>query len=386
MSRPVDALVVGGGVIGLAVAWRVASAGLAVTVVDDARRERASWAAAGMLAPVTEVHYGEEPLLELNLRSAAQYPTFVARVEAASGMTVGYRPCGTLVVAGDVDDNAVLEDMFLYQRRLGLAVTRLRARDCRACEPALSTGVRGGILAEDDHQVDNRRLEEALRRAARRVGVELIAGRVTELVSKGGRVDGVRLGDGTTFQAGTVVLAAGCWSGHLGGVPEGLLPPVRPLKGQILRLRTDPAAPLVGRTVRGLVRGTSVYLVPRSDGEVVVGATVEEQGFDATVTAGAVHELLRAARELVPGVDEAALAECWAGLRPASPDNAPLLGPSRLDGLILVTGHGRNGILLTPVTADGIAEVVTTGHVPDHLVPFRPDRFAPFPSAPAVPG
>jgi len=376
VSQPLDVVVVGGGVIGLGVAWKAASAGFTVSVVDDARRERGSWAAAGMLAPVTEVHYGEDALLGLNLRSAAQYPAFVAQLEAASDMTVGYRPCGTLVVAGDTDDNSALDELYHHQLRLGLAVTRLRGRECRSHEPALTPSVRGGILADGDHQVDNRRLEGALRRASLRAGVHLVNGSATRLECHSERVEGVRLSDGTLLQAPTVVLAAGCWSGQLAGVPEELVPPVRPVKGQILRLRTDPGAPLLSRTVRGLVRGTSVYLVPRSDGELVVGATMEEQGFDATVTAGAVHELLRAARDLVPGVDEAVLVECWAGLRPASPDNAPLVGPTALPGLIMATGHGRNGILLTPVTAEGVTQVLTGGDLPDHLIPFAPDRFA----------
>lgn len=378
MTGQLDVVVVGGGVIGLGVAWKAASAGLTVSVLDDARRERASWAAAGMLAPVTEVHYGEDALLGLNLRSATQYPSFVADLEAASDMTVGYRPCGTLVVAGDSDDNAALDELYHHQLRLRLAVTRLRGRECRSYEPALTPSVRGGILADGDHQVDNRRLESALRRANLRAGVQLVNGSATRLECHSDRVEGVRLSDGNLLKAPTVVLAAGCWSGQLGGVPEGLLPPVRPVKGQILRLRTDPAAPLLGRTVRGLVRGTWVYLVPRSDGELVVGATMEEQGFDATVTAGAVHELLRAARELVPGMDEAVLEECWAGLRPASPDNAPLVGPTALPGLVMATGHGRNGILLTPVTAEGVTQVLTGGGLADHLVPFGPDRFAGF--------
>lgn len=387
MSRAHDVVVVGGGVIGLAIAWRAAAAGSSVALVDDARRERASWAAAGMLAPATEVHHGEEALLELGLRSAARYPGFVAELEAAAGMAVGYRPCGTLVVAADGDDHAVLEDLFDHQRRLGLDVTRLRARQCRELEPGLGTGVRGGILAAGDHQVDNRRLEEALRRAARRAQAELVTQRVASLELRGDRVDGVRLGDGTRLVARTVVLAAGCWSGCVGGLPDDVVPPVRPLKGQILRLRTDARARLLDRCVRGLVRGAPVYLVPRADGELVVGATVEEQGFDTTVTAGAVHELLRAARALVPAVDEAALGECWAGLRPASPDNAPLLGPSPLDGLVIATGHGRNGILLAPATADGVAGLLASGRVADHLVAFRPDRSRSVlpPGAPARP-
>ena len=372
-------VVVGGGVIGLGIAWRVAQAGPSVAVVDDARRERASWAAAGLLAPVGEVDggaAGHEALVELNLRSARRYPSFVAELEAAAGMSVAYRPGGSLVVAGDAAGEATLDELFRYQRDHGLDATRLTTEQCRSAEPALAAGLAGGLLVADDRQVENRRFEEALRRAGRAAGVELIAGRVDGLELGGGRVTGVRLADGTALAARTVVLAAGCWSGNVDGLPAGVLPPARPLKGQILRLRTDPAAPLIGRNVRGLLPETSIYLIPRADGELVVGATVEECGFETSVTAGAVHELLGAGRALVPDLDRAELVECWAGLRPGSPDDAPLLGPSALDGLVIATGHGRQGILLTPVTADAIAEVVTGGGVPAHLAAFRPSRFA----------
>jgi glycine oxidase len=364
--------VVGGGVIGLGIAWRAATAGLSVAVVDEAPGQGASWAAAGMLAPVTEVHYGERPLLRLNLAAAARWPGFAAEVEEASGRQVGYRPGGTLAVARDADDNAALEDLYRFQLRCGLEVERLRSRECRQLEPGLHPGIRGGVLAAGDHQVDNRALVEALLVACERAGVRMVTGRVAELATDADRVTGVVLAGGGRLAARAVVLAAGCWSGGLGGVAAEALPPVRPVKGQLLYLRGPADQPLCQRNVRGL----EVYVVPRGDGRVVVGATVEEQGFDTRVTAGAVADLLRAALELLPDVAELELAETVVGLRPGSPDNAPMLGPSGPEGLVVATGHYRNGILLAPVTADAMAELLATGRVPDLIAPFTPGRFA----------
>jgi glycine oxidase len=365
-----DVVVVGGGVIGLGVAWRAAQAGMAVTVVDPSPGSGASWAAAGMLAPVTEVHYGEQALLRLNLAAADRWAGFAAELEEAAGRQVGYRRCGTLTVARDTDDNAAIEDLYRFQLRCGLEVERLRGRDCRRLEPGLAPGVRGGVLAPGDHQVDNRAMAGALLTACERAGVRLLAGRATELRLDGERVTGVTVAGGASLAAATVVLAAGCWSRELGGLAAELLPPVRPVKGQLLQLRGPAADPLCRRNVRGL----EVYIVPRADGRVVVGATVEEQGFDTRVTAGAVHDLLRAAFELLPDVVELELVETVAGLRPGSPDNAPLLGPAGVDGLVIATGHYRNGILLAPVTADAVAELLVSGRVPAAIAPFGPAR------------
>jgi glycine oxidase len=372
LHQPSDAVVVGGGVIGLGIAWRATHAGMTVTVVDEAPGRGASWAAAGMLAPVTELHYGEDELLALNLASAARWPGFAAEVEEASGQPVGYRPGGTLAVARDADDNAALEDLYRFQLRCGLDVQRLRSRECRQLEPGLHPSIRGGVLAAGDHQVDNRALVLALLGACERAGVRMLAGRVAELATQDDRVTGVVLAGGEARSAGTVVLAAGCWSGGLGGLAAEALPPVRPVKGQLLYLRGPADQPLCSGNVRGL----EVYVVPRGDGRLVVGATVEEQGFDTRVTAGSVHDLLRAAMELLPDVAELELLETVVGLRPGSPDNAPMLGPAGPEGLVVATGHYRNGILLTPVTADAVAELLATGQVPELIAPFGPGRFA----------
>ena len=366
-----DLAVVGGGVIGLAVAWRAASAGLRVTVVDPAPGGGASWAAAGMLAPVTEVHYGEQALLRLNLAAAARWPGFAAELEEAAGRPVGYLACGTLSVARDPDDLAAIDDLYRFQQGLGLEVERLRSRECRSLEPGLAPGVRGGVLVPGDHQVDNRALVGALLAAAARAGVVLRPATARGLRVAGGRVRGLVLDGGEALAAGTVVLAAGASSGALDGLDPALLPPVRPVKGQLLHLRGPASEPLARRNVRGL----EAYVVPRADGRVVVGATVEEQGFDQRVTAGAVHHLLRAAAELLPDVDELELTETAVGLRPGSPDNAPLLGETGLDGLVVATGHYRNGILLTPVTAEAITELLLDGRTPEAIAPFSPRRF-----------
>ncbi|MEU0253635.1 glycine oxidase ThiO [Streptomyces sp. NPDC006184] len=375
-SRTSDVLVIGGGIIGLVTAWRAAQRGMATAVVDPEPGGGAARVAAGMLAAVTELHYGEETLLALNLESARRYPEFVAELSELTGHDPGYRRCGTLAVALDADDRAHLRDLHALQQRSGLASEWLSGRECRRLEPMLAPGVRGGLRVDGDHQVDPRRLSAALMAACERAGVVFHRAWTERLDVAGGRATGVTTADGTGLSAGQVVLAAGSLSGRLAGLPEELRPPVRPVKGQVLRLTVPRRfAPFLSRTVRAVVRGSQVYLVPRENGELVVGATSEEQGWDTTVTAGGVYELLRDAHELVPGITELPLTETRAGLRPASPDNAPLLGPSGLDGLLLATGHHRNGVLLTPVTGDVLAHTLVTGTLPPEARPFTPRRF-----------
>ncbi|GAA2153814.1 glycine oxidase ThiO [Kitasatospora kazusensis] len=375
-TKTPDVLVVGGGIIGLGVAWRTAQRGLDVTVVDPAPGGGAAQVAAGMLAPVTELQYGEEPLLRLGMASNERYAAFTAELSEATGLDTGYRRTGTLAVALDADDREELRELHGFHQRLGLTSHWLTGRECRKLEPMLAPGVRGGLHVTDDHQVDGRRLAAALVEACSRAGVRLHRASAAELLVTGGRASGVRLDDGEQVAAEQVVLAAGPYSHLLPGLPEGVLPAIRPVKGQILRLRIPrPYAPFLSRNVRAVVRGQHVYLVPRADGELVIGATSEEQGYDTTVTAGGVYELLRDAHELVPGLTELPLVETAAGLRPGSPDNAPLLGPTALPGLVAATGHYRNGVLLTPVTADLLAEHLATGTVPALAAPFSPSRF-----------
>lgn len=382
MTMPVptssDVLIIGGGLIGLATAWRTAVRGLSVTLCDPAPGTNASFAAAGMLTPVTELHYGEEALLGLNLASAQRYPSFVAELsEASGGVDPGYREAGTLVVAFDADDREVLAELHTFQQSLDLKAEWLTGSEVRRLEPMLAPAIRGGLLVAGDHQVDNRMLLAALFAALEREpNATVVRSRVAELSVSGGRATGVVLEDGTALAAGQVVLAAGCWSGQIGGIPAELLPPVRPIKGQILRLAVPEVfKPFLSHTVRYVARGNHAYLVPRSHGELVLGATVEEQDYDTAVTAGGVYELLRDARELVPGITELPLIESRAALRPGSPDNAPMIGPTALPGLVYATGHYRHGVLLTPTTADAVADILATGDVPEALAPFSPQRF-----------
>ena len=368
MAATPDVVVVGGGAVGLGVAWRCALSGATVRIFDSSGGRGATWAAAGLLAPVTEVHYGEEPLLALNLASSGRYPSFVAELEDASGVATGYRQSGTLMVARDADENRALDELFRFQSSLGLEVERLTGRDTRAEEPGLAPNVRGGILVEGDHQVDNRALLSALRAACANEGVAISHDTVKGIEVARDRVVAVATASEGAVPCGTVVLAAGSWSGSVEGLPADAVPKVRPVKGQLLHLKGEPLA-------RRNVRGVDAYLVPRADGRLVVGATVEERGWDTSVTAGAVFELLRAAYELLPGTAELELTEAVAGLRPGSPDNAPLIGPSSVEGLLLATGHYRNGVLLTPVTADAIAAAATGDGLPEWAEPFLPTRF-----------
>lgn len=349
--------VVGGGVIGLTTAWELSRNGHEVTVVAPSPgRDGASWVAAGMLAPVTEAQFGESALTTLLLAGAGRWPEFAAALEAASGVSIGYDTTGTLTVALDASDRASLDDLLAYQHSLGLDATRRSASECRDLVPALSPSLRGGIEVPGDHQVDNRALLAALVEANRGAGVAFDGGTVTAV----GAGPELVLADGRRLHPDQAVLAAGVGLADIAGLDAAPKPEVRPVKGHILRLGPAPdrAAPLLRRTVRGLVRGHSVYLVPRRDGSLVVGATVEERGVDTTVQAGAVHELLCDARAIVPGVDELELREAAAGLRPGTPDNTPRVGWSGVDNVLVATGHYRNGILLAPLTASAVADLL----------------------------
>jgi glycine oxidase len=367
-------IVVGAGAIGAAVAWRCAQRGLAVTLVDPGSRRGAWHTAAGMLAPVTELHYTETSLLRLNLDSLARYGDFAEAVTHDSNRPTGFSRTGTLLVAWDAADLATLRDLHGFAQRLGLEADLLTGRELRALEPALASGLPGGLLAAGDHQVDPRLLHGALMSACRRRGVQVVEGLGAALVD-GDRVRGVRLSGGSTLSSRYVVLAAGAWTSTVDGVPAAAVLPVRPVKGQTVRLRLAGGSQL-RHVVRAAVKGFPVYAVPRADGQVVVGASSEEKGFDQQPRAGAVYELLRDAQTVLPELGEAVFEEVSTGLRPGSPDNAPIVGPTAIEGLIAATGHYRNGILLAPVTADGIASLIAEGTFPDVLHPFQPSRFA----------
>ena len=374
--------VVGAGVVGLSCAWRLARDGHDVTVVGpDPGRGGAGWVAAGMLAPVNEVQYGESTLTELRLDSARRWPGFAADLQDAAGIAFGYDTAGTVTVALNASDRAVLDDLLAFQHSLGLQAERRSAAECRRLVPALSPALRGGIEVPGDHHVDNRAFLAALVAACRGAGVTFVEAEVAAAEpGAGGTHDTVLvLADARRLRAECVLLAAGTGLPAIAGLTEAGLPEVRPVKGHVLRLGPSPTAPaaatLLPMTVRGLVRGRGVYLVPRPDGSVVVGATVEERGMDTSVQAGAVHELLCDARAIVPGLDELVLLEASTGLRPATPDNLPRIGWTAWPGVAVATGHFRNGILLAPLTAAAVADLVGGRPLPPLL-----DAVAPVPA------
>jgi glycine oxidase len=369
-----DAIIVGGGAIGLACAWRAARRGVRVRVLErDEPGAGASRVAAGMLAPAGEATWGEEALMRLALASARAWPRFAAELAEDSGLAVGYEPCGALHVSLDRDEAEELRRRHELMDYLDLGVEWLRPRACRELEPGLAPACAGGILAPRDGAVDPRVLLAALTAAVERAGGQLfIEAEVTEALIEDRRVAGVLTADGREHRAGQVVLAAGAWSGAAPWLPPEARPPVRPVKGQILTLRGSPDQPVCRR----IVVSERVYLVPRPDGRLIVGATVEERGFDVQVTAGGVHELLREAYRALPDVAEMELVETVAGLRPGTPDNAPLVGPAGLDGLVLATGHYRNGILLTPITAEAVAALLAGDPPPPVVEIAHPGRFA----------
>ena len=369
-----DVVVVGAGVIGLACAWRVAERGLSVVVLE--RHEPGSGAsgvAAGMLAPVTEVEFGEEALLRANLEAAALWPRFDAELRRRSRSDTGYTRSGALVVAADRDDAEELRRLHALQRSLELDVEWLSGRECRRLEPGLSPRVGGGVLARGDHHVDPSAVVRALAAALEREGGELARGVAAASLELGDAgVRGVRLDGGATVAAGHVVVAAGPWSAQLAGVPETERPPVRPVKGQILSLRGPAGRPLAER----LVRTPRCYVVSRRDGRVVIGATVEERGFDTRVTGEGVLRLLEAAWEVLPDVAELEWLGARAGLRPGTPDNAPAVGAGAVEGLVWATGHYRNGVLLAPLTAIAVADLVSDREPPAVITALAPGRFA----------
>ena len=373
-KRSFDAIFVGGGVIGLSCAWYAARRGARVAVLDRAEPPAgATRVAAGMLAPVGELAFGEPELLEMTLASARLYPEFVAALEAASGEATGYARQGAIHVALDRDEAAELRRVHDLQRSLGLEAEWLPPRRCRELEPGLTPSFNGGVHAPGEAAVDPRALTATLLAALAEVGAEVRTGaEVVEGVFAGERLAGVRTAAGEELRADAVVLAAGAWSGRADWLPSAARPPVRPVKGQVVELRgRDGIAPC-----ERIVVSERVYLVPRPDGRLIAGATVEEQGFDTVVTAGGVHELLREAYRLLPDVAEMELVDSLAGLRPGTPDNLPLIGPGAVEGLVLATGHFRNGILLAPLTGAAVAVLLAGEPLPEAAAAAHPRRLS----------
>jgi glycine oxidase len=401
-----DVAVIGGGVVGHGVAWEVQRSGRSVVLIDDAPGAGASWAAAGMLAPVSELHYQEEDLLELMLEASGRWPAFAAGITAATGADSGYLTTPTLAVGADAADRRALMDLRAVQQANGLVVEPLTVREARKREPLLSPAIACALDTPADHQVDPRRLVAALRQALAAAALQtpdLAAGgavdgfavpnRATGLLWDAGKVAGARLAGGGTVLATETVVANGLQAGALEGLPAGLELPLRPVHGDVLRLAVPRhLQPLVTSTVRGVVHGIPVYIVPRQDGTVVIGATQREDALSDAVSAGGVYQLLRDAQALVPAVAELELLECTARARPGTPDNAPLLGrvplapasrgkgsagaeAGHVPGLIIATGFFRHGVLLTPAAA-AICTALLDGQCDPRWAPFRPDRFS----------
>ncbi len=367
-----DVAIIGGGLIGCAIAHRLASRGLDVCVIERGEPgAEASAAAGGMLSPLAEAEQAG-PFLDLALTSLDRFPAFVEQIEEASGLDVDYdRTSGKLHIALNDPAAGKLRERLEWQRRAGFEVELLEGDDARRIEPALSPTVLSALLLHRDHRVDNRLLGHAAWLAAARVGARFRLGASAigvTLEGGGTRASGVRLAQGDAVAAGQVVVAAGAWSAQLDGLPRPL--PVFPVRGQMVAVESVP--PLLGH----VVHSTECYLVPRSTGRLVIGSTMERAGFRREVTAGAVHRLIAAAFDAVPSVADAAFADAWMGFRPGTPDELPILGEDpEVQGLHYATGHFRNGILLAPITAELLAASVTDETPSLDMRPFAPDRF-----------
>ncbi len=363
--------IVGGGAIGLGLGFELVRQGTPAVVFErDRAGHGTSWLAAGMLSPDAEIGFEELELYRLNRESLRRWPDFARRVEDASGQSVDYRDEGTLIVADDRDSAEALRRLYSFQKEQGLDVEWLTGEEAREIEPFVAPRLSAAVFAPADHQVDNRRFVEALRGAFEAEGGTLHEGTPVEAVVPDAERPAVVTADGERVDAHRVVVAAGVWSRELDGL-EPVAPPVRPVKGQMIQLHRERPFDL-----QHVVRGPEAYLAPKSNGRVVVGATSEEKGFDTTVTAGGLYDLLEGAWEVVPGIYDLPVDDTWAGLRPASRDHAPVLGRTEAPGVLMATGHYRHGILLTPVTAEEMAHLIRTGETSDWLEPFSPLRFS----------
>lgn len=373
---PRSVVIVGGGVCGLGIGWKLSEAGLRVTLFErDEAAHGSTWASAGMLAPSVELRPQEDEITLLGVQSLFRWRRFAGELEAASGMSVDYRDEGTMFVALDRDATEQLQFLHKHQQDLGLPVEWLSGYEARQRELHLSRKVAAAVYAPDDHQVDPRALATALVAAFINAGGQLHTHTaVDSIIMENGRATGIRVG-GEEITADAVLIAAGAWSGMIGGLPESSRLPVRPVKGQMLAVQ-QPKHHLLQHSIWAMDSTRFVYMAPKSNGRLLIGATVEEVGFDMQVTAGGLLELLRIAWDTVPGLYDLPVLETWAGLRPASRDNAPILGRTDVEGLYVATGHYRNGILFAPVTAEDMAHVVLTGETTETIAPFAMDRFA----------
>jgi glycine oxidase len=368
-ERPI--IIVGGGIIGLSLGWQLSRHGCAVTVFDrrDAGRE-ASWVAGGMLAPHSEVGFEEEDFLRVGARSLELFPRFIDELAEDTGQRVSLDPHGTLIVAFNRDDMARIRRLYEFRQRLGLPVEWMLGSEAKEKEPLLSPKVTAAISLPDDKQVNSRRLVEALKKAfIKRGGCLEENTEVQSIELRADRAVGVSTPSGVA-EATDVVLAAGCWSSRIGGIPDPLRPPVRPIKGQVLSLRQNGDV-----NFKHVIRSPDIYLVPKDDGRLIVGASQEEMGFDKTPTAGEVMRMLERGWEAVPSIYDLPLESIDVGLRPGSRDHMPIIGATTIERLYYATGHFRHGILLTPLTAYAMCDLIADGKPSDDLVSFDPRRF-----------
>jgi len=367
-SMSTDAIVVGGGVIGCTIAWRLAQQGLKVRLFERGKvGGEASRAAAGMLSPQAESQ-SKGPFFDLCLKSRLMYREFADELSDVSGIDVEYNDSGTLFVVLSGEDDEETTRWAAWQTEAGLPLQPFSEDDLRRIEPAVTESAIRAIFLPEEHQVENRRLMDSLKIAIKLAGVDLIEdAEVTSLATAQDRVTGV-VSAGKRFDAGSVIVAAGTWSSRL-LEPLGLNVKVIPARGQMIAVKGD------GCPITRVVHSSSVYVVPRRDGRILIGATVEYTGFKKEVTVSAINHLLKAGLELVPSLGQFAVVETWSGLRPDTIDHLPIIGPSGIDNLILATGHFRNGILLAPVTAELVADTVVQGRVSDDLKPFGISRF-----------
>lgn len=366
--RTLDVAIAGGGLIGASIAFELAQAGLRVGLFDSQQPgTEASWAAAGILSPAPE-NAGMVSTVPLGRASLAMYPEFVDAIEKLSGIAVGYRAKGTVEAFFSGDSQAKLSTVVALHHGLGLKAEPLSADDARELEPALSDDLEAAVLRPDEACVDNRALTRAALIAAERAGAKIFPGSAVRAVSrKQKRCDGLFVGD-EHIEARWTVIAAGCYSAQITGAEA--YAPVRPAKGQMLALRAKAAK------IDRVLWSEQVYLVPRDDGRIVAGATVEYVGFEKGVSAGAMQNILAGTLELAPALTDAYIEETWAGLRPDSPDHLPIIGPTEVEGLLIATGHFRSGILLAPITARLLREWITKQNVSVDWARFSPMRFA----------
>ncbi|WP_433454001.1 glycine oxidase ThiO [Streptomyces sp. CA-142005] len=369
-------IIIGAGVIGLSVGWRCAQLGTDVTVVDPAPASKASSVAAGLLPPSGDMLLGQPDFARLVLHSRSLYPAFTTELAHAAKGPVGHLRNGILDVAYDPQAAEGLDRLRQMADDFGVRYRMLTADDCRRLEPLLAPGVHVGMLSPDDGSIDPRTLTRALAAALRNADGHLVTDRV-EQVLLDGTTPAVRLADGTVLHADRLVLAAGPWTHRLPGLPEGLVPEIRPYKGQVIRLHAENhGSPAVRHTVRGSYGDRAVYIAPRTDGELAVGATYEDAGYDEQVLVEGVADLLARVRRVLPAAARMRFVGAAAGLRPGSPDGRPILGPTTREDVLVATGHHRAGVQLTPATAEAVSRAVVTGELPEYAHPFSPTRFA----------